>query len=152
MSGYSVMGPSHVNSQSKYNLGLSNGSRPGTGTLQVTGLTLGGSASQELAKFMAEQPHPSSEFAMVDMDDLPTTLLGTIVRQLRDLTKNMEPSSQPGLGAAGSQIQSVIGFDPIIPDHLTLHINSAGGGVGVRFSTERLKVEFGVHIVGEGGM
>lgn len=84
-----------------------------------------------------------------------TGLLSPVVgaentKSLSNMVSNMKPSEQSGLAAnAGiDYIRNWIGFDPALPDYLTVYLHPMGQSAGLSFRMERkgVEMELGIHV------
>ncbi|MFO0979387.1 MAG: hypothetical protein U0996_23470 [Planctomycetaceae bacterium] len=138
---------------SKYSLNLGIDSRL---KLNLSELCLSASAKKSLLDFCCSTCDGSSDRPLVDFKSMPTPVQNSLIQALNQFRMNYTPSIQPGLGISGAiakdGIETLFSYSPtIIPDEAVLYINPAGGaGIGVRFSTDTLKYEFGIHLMPSG--
>lgn len=87
---------------------------------------------------------------------MPAPVQSTLIQALNQFRMNYTPSIQPGFGISGANVkdgfEALFSYSPsVIPDEAVLYINPAGGaGVGVRFTTDTLKFELGIHLMPSG--
>ena len=120
--------------------------------LNLSELCLSPTASKALMEYCSGIAG-EAQTPMINLKDAPKSIQGPLVKALIDFRNNYSPSVQPGIGGTGKQIksgfQTLFGFAPsVVPDEAVVYVNipGGGGGVGVRFSTKELHMEFGVHV------
>jgi hypothetical protein len=120
--------------------------------LNLSELSLSSTASKALMEYFGGFGG-ENDTPMVNLKDAPKAIQGPFVKALIDFRNNYSPSVQPGFGGTGQQIKNglhtLFGYAPsVLPDEAVVYVNipGGGGGVGVRFSTKELSMEFGVHL------